>query len=127
DVATRVAKAESLSHASVLGFVAVAAGYAGLQIGFHPKGYWRTPRDRWHRLRIRFVRTNHQIWISCINAVYVHRRSGATAVAVDQRRESRTVIAVIDQKIYLMTLDGAAYYFSADQPQFESLVASATL
>jgi len=43
------------------------------------------------------------------------------------KRRGRTVIAIIDQKLYLMTLDGAAYYFAAAQPQFESLVTSATL
>lgn len=43
------------------------------------------------------------------------------------KRRGRTVIAVVNQKMYLMMLDGAAYYFDAAQPQFESLVASATL
>ena len=43
------------------------------------------------------------------------------------KRRGRTVLTVIDQKLYLMTLDGAAYYFAAAQPQFETLLASATL
>ena len=43
------------------------------------------------------------------------------------KRRGRTVLAVIDQKLYLMTLDGAAYYFATAQPQFESLLTSATL
>jgi len=42
------------------------------------------------------------------------------------KRRGRTVLAVIDQQLYLMTLDGAAYYFGAAQPQFEALLASAT-
>ena len=43
------------------------------------------------------------------------------------KRRGRTVLAVIDQRLYLMTLDGAVYYFGAAQPQFEALLASATL
>jgi hypothetical protein len=43
------------------------------------------------------------------------------------KRRGRTVLAVVQQRLYLMTLDGAAYYFAAAQPQFETLLASATL
>jgi hypothetical protein len=43
------------------------------------------------------------------------------------KRRGRTVLTVVDQQLYLMTLDGADYYFAAAQPQFEALLTSATL
>ncbi len=43
------------------------------------------------------------------------------------KRRGRTVLAVIEKRLFLMTLDGATHYFASAQPQFESLLASATL
>lgn len=42
------------------------------------------------------------------------------------KRRGRSVVAVVDSKLYLMALDGAAvHYFDAALPEFEQLVASA--
>ena len=54
---------------------------------------------------------------------FTYRYVGSDSV----KRRGRTVLAVIDQKLYLMTLDGATSYFAAAQPQLESILASATL
>jgi hypothetical protein len=44
------------------------------------------------------------------------------------RRRGRSVLAVIDGKLYMISLEAAAlHYFDAALPEFESLVASATL
>jgi hypothetical protein len=44
------------------------------------------------------------------------------------KRLGRSVFAVIDGKLYLMSLDGAAvHYFNAALPEFETIVASASL
>ena len=47
--------------------------------------------------------------------------------ADEVKRRGRTVMAVVNEKLYLMTLDGAAYYFAAAQPEFESIMKTATL
>lgn len=51
-----------------------------------------------------------------------------TYVGSDEvKRRGRSVFAVIDGKLYLATLDGAAvHYFDAALPEFEAIVASAT-
>lgn len=54
---------------------------------------------------------------------FTYRYVGADEV----KRRGRTVISVIDQQLYLMTLDGAAPYFDSAQLEFEKLVASAVL
>jgi hypothetical protein len=44
------------------------------------------------------------------------------------KRKGRAVLAVIDSKLYLMSLDGTAvHYFDAALPEFESIVGTATL
>lgn len=44
------------------------------------------------------------------------------------KRRGRTVLAVIDKKLYLMSLDGTAlHYFDAAVPEFELMVQSASL
>lgn len=54
---------------------------------------------------------------------FTYRYVGADEV----KRRGRTVMSVIDQQLYLMTLDGAASYFDSTQPEFEKLLASAEL
>jgi hypothetical protein len=50
------------------------------------------------------------------------------AGADEVKRRGRCVLAVNANKLYLMTLDGAAvHYFDTALPQFEALVASATI
>jgi hypothetical protein len=47
--------------------------------------------------------------------------------ADEVKRRGRSVFAIIDGKLYLASLDGAAvHYFDAALPEFESIVASAT-
>jgi hypothetical protein len=42
------------------------------------------------------------------------------------KRRGRSVLAVIESKLYLMSLDGAAvHYFDAALPEFEQMVATA--
>lgn len=44
------------------------------------------------------------------------------------KRKGRSLAAIIDGKLYLMALDGAAiHYFDAALPEFEAMAASATL
>lgn len=44
------------------------------------------------------------------------------------RRRGRSVVAIVNKKLYLMSLDGAAvHYFDAALPAFEALTASATI
>ena len=44
------------------------------------------------------------------------------------RRRGRSVVAIVDGKLYLIALDGAAlHYFDAALPDFEKMVANATL
>lgn len=46
----------------------------------------------------------------------------------DLKRKGRTVLAVVNDKLYMMTLDGATlHYFDASLPEFESMVAQARL
>lgn len=41
----------------------------------------------------------------------------------DVKRQGRTVVAVVDDRLYMMTLDGTAlHYFGAALPEFESMV-----
>jgi hypothetical protein len=48
--------------------------------------------------------------------------------ADEVKRRGRSVIAIVDKKLYLMSLDGAAlHYFDAALPAFEALAASATI
>ncbi|MBX5462306.1 MAG: hypothetical protein IRZ28_14595 [Steroidobacteraceae bacterium] len=50
-------------------------------------------------------------------------------VSTDEvKRRGRSVLAVVEGKLYLMSLDGAAlHYFDAALPEFEALVASAQI
>lgn len=52
-----------------------------------------------------------------------------TYVSADAvKRKGRSIIAIIDRRLYLMALDGAAiHYFDAALPEFEAMAASATL
>lgn len=52
-----------------------------------------------------------------------------TYVLTDEvKRRGRSVLAVVNGKLYLMTLDGAAlHYFDAALPEFEALTASAAI
>jgi len=44
------------------------------------------------------------------------------------RRRGRSMIAVSGGKLYVMSLDGAAlHYFDAELPEFEAMVASASI
>ncbi len=46
----------------------------------------------------------------------------------DVKRHGRSVLAVFDGKLYMMTLDGTAlHYFGAALPEFEAMIASATI
>jgi hypothetical protein len=46
----------------------------------------------------------------------------------DVRRRGRSVAAIVGGKLYLLSLEGAAsHYFEAAAPQFDSIVASASL
>ena len=48
--------------------------------------------------------------------------------ADEVRRRGRAIAAIVDGKLYLMTLDGTAlHYFDAALPDFEKMVATATL
>jgi hypothetical protein len=62
--------------------------------------------------------------------------SGNTAVQFDYRyvgadevkRRGRSVVAIVGEKLYLLSLDGAAaHYFEAALPEFEAMVASASI
>lgn len=50
-------------------------------------------------------------------------------VAADEvKRRGRTMIAIVNQKLYVLSLSGAAlHYFDASLPEFEAIVASATI
>lgn len=52
-----------------------------------------------------------------------------TYVLTDEvKRRGRSVLAVVDGRLYLMSLDGAAlHYFDAALPEFEAMTASATI
>lgn len=46
----------------------------------------------------------------------------------DVKRQGRSIVAVIDGKLYLVSLEAASsHYFDAAAPQFDAMVASATL
>lgn len=48
--------------------------------------------------------------------------------ADEVKRRGRSLVAIVDKKLYLMSLDGAAlHYFDAALPAFEALAASATI
>ena len=45
----------------------------------------------------------------------------------DVERRGRAVIAVVDERLYMMVLDGTAlHYFDASAAEFDAMVASAT-
>jgi uncharacterized protein YceK len=48
--------------------------------------------------------------------------------ADEVKRRGRSLVAIVDKKLYLMSLDGAVlHYFDAALPAFEALAASATI